>query len=62
MGVVVIHECVEQNLRKLAKNEEADCKNCAFAEKAGAVDGVDEYICHAALYDIKTLACYVKGR
>lgn len=61
MGVVVIHRYVEKNLRKLTENEEADCASCAFAEKTRTIDGVDAYLCKAALYDIKTLACYVKG-
>ena len=62
MGVVVIHEYTEKNLKKLARNEDANCETCAFAEKARTIDGVDEYLCKAALYDIKTLSCYVKGR
>ena len=50
---VVIHEYALKNMRKLTRNEEADCVSCA-------VDGVDEYLCRAALYDTETLSCYVK--
>lgn len=55
----VIHAYVKPNLRKLTRNEEADCKTCAHAKKIRSIDGVAEYLCRAALYDIKTLACYV---
>jgi hypothetical protein len=58
---VVIHSCEEKNLKKLKRNEEADCQTCALAEKTLLVDGCEGYMCKAALYDIETLACYVKG-
>lgn len=57
---VVIHEYALKNMRKLTRNEEADCVSCAFSEKCRTVDGVDEYLCRAALYDTETLSCYVK--
>lgn len=57
---VVIHSFVEKNLKRLKRNKEADCTTCAFAEKTKLVDGGEGYLCKAALYDSKTLACYVK--
>ena len=59
MGEVIVHEYVEPNLKNLKKNENADCKNCILSEKTPLLDGGDGYLCKAALYDIKTLACYV---
>lgn len=56
----IIHKHSVKNVRKLTRNEEADCTTCDFAEKIRTVDGVDEYVCKAALYDIKTLPCYVR--
>lgn len=56
----IIHKYDIKNMRKLTRNKEADCTTCKFAEKSRTVDGIDEYICEAALYDIKTLSCYVK--
>lgn len=56
----IIHKHSVKNMRKLTRNEEADCTTCEFAEKSRTVDGVDEYVCKAALYDIKTLSCYVR--
>lgn len=58
---VVIHSYEEKNLKKLKRNEEADCQTCALAEKTLLVDGSEGLLCKAALYDIKTLACYVNG-
>ena len=60
MPYVVIHDFVEKNLKELVKNENADCASCAFSEKIRSIDGVDELLCKAALYDSETLACYVK--
>ena len=59
MGEVIVHEYVEPNLKNLKKNENADCTNCILSEKTSLLDGGDGYLCKAALYDIKTLACYV---
>ena len=61
MPYVVIHDFVEKNLKELVKNENADCTSCAFSEKIRSIDGVDELLCKAALYDSETLACYVKA-
>ena len=58
MGDVIIHDFVEQNLRKLKKNKNADCCNCMLAEKVQLLDGTEAYVCNASLYDIKTLACF----
>lgn len=54
---IIIHQYPEQKLRKLAVNEDANCETCALAEK---MDVTDKYLCKAALYDIKTLACHVE--
>ena len=59
MAEVIVHKYVEPNLKKLKKNESADCTNCILAEKTPLLDGGEGYLCKAALYDIKTLACYV---
>ena len=59
MGEVIVHEYVEQNLKKLKKNENADCANCILSEKTPLLDGGEGYLCKAALYDVKTLSCYV---
>ena len=59
MGEVIVHEYVEPNLKNLKKNENADCANCILSEKTLLLDGCEGYLCKAALYDIKTLACYV---
>ena len=61
MPYVVIHDSAEKNLKALVKNEDADCASCAFSEKICSIDGVDELLCKAALYDSETLACYVKA-
>lgn len=55
----VIHEYMPKDLRRLKRKEEADCTTCAFARKAQDLGGGEIYICQAALYDTKTLACYV---
>ena len=39
----IIHKHSVKNVRKLTRNEEADCTTCDFAEKIRTVDGVDEY-------------------
>lgn len=59
MAEVIVHSYVEPNLKKLKKNENADCTNCILSEKTPLLDGGEGYLCKAALYDIKTLACYV---
>ena len=59
MAEVIVHKYVEPKLKKLKKNENADCTNCVLSEKTPLLDGGEGYICKAALYDIKTLACYV---
>lgn len=56
----VIHRFVKRNFRKLTVNEEANCETCAFAEKVKSIEGDEVMHCNAALYDPKTLACYVK--
>lgn len=61
----ITHRFVKQNPKNLKRNELADCKNCMYAEKVNdlAVPGEeadpDIYLCHAALYDIATLSCFV---
>lgn len=59
MNDVIIHNFPKLNLRKLNRNKSADCCNCLLAEKKRLIDGVEGYVCNAALYDIKTLACFV---
>lgn len=59
MAEVIVHKYVEPNLKKLKKNENADCTSCILAEKTPLLEGGEGYLCKAALYDIKTLACYV---
>lgn len=59
MGEVIVHKYVEPNLRKLKRNKKADCCNCMMSEKTRLLDGEEGYLCKAALYDIKTLSCYV---
>lgn len=59
MNSVIIHRYEEPDLKKLTKNEDAVCCNCMMAEKTRLIEGGDGYLCKAALYDIKTLACYV---
>ena len=56
----VIHAFAKKNLRKLTRNEEANCETCAFAEKTPTLDGNEAMLCKAALYHTNTLACYVK--
>lgn len=55
----VIHSYSKKNLRKLSRNEDADCTKCAFSEKTQDIEGEYVWLCHAALYDIKTLSCFV---
>ena len=56
---VIIHAYVEPNLKKLVRNKEFDCTTCGLAKKVKGLDGEDAYLCRAALYDLKTLACHV---
>ena len=55
----VIHRYEKKSLRNLKKNEDADCTKCYFAEKTPDIEGGYVWLCHAALYDIKTLSCFV---
>ena len=55
----VIHEYAKKSLRNLKKNEDADCTKCAFAKKVPDIEGGHTWLCRAALYDIKTLSCFV---
>lgn len=55
----VIHRYEKKSLRNLKKNEDADCTKCSFAEKTPDIEGGYVWLCHAALYDIKTLSCFV---
>ena len=55
----VIHRYEKKNLRNLKKNEDADCTKCSFAEKTPDIEGGYVWLCRAALYDIKTLSCFV---
>ena len=57
--MIVIHCYEEKNLRKLSRNDEADCTKCAFAEETPDIEGGYAWLCHAALYDTETLACFV---
>lgn len=59
MSDVIIHRYVEPNLRKLKRNKNAECGKCMMAEKTHLLDGGEGYLCNAALYDIKTLACFI---
>ena len=59
MNDVIVHRYEIPNFRKLKKNENADCCNCMMSEKIKLIDGKEGYLCHASLYDIKTLACFV---
>lgn len=59
MSNVIVHRYVEPNLGKLERNENADCCKCMMAKKTPLLDGGEGYLCKAALYDIKTLACFV---
>lgn len=59
MSDVIVHRYVEPNLRRLKRNKNADCSKCIMAEKTRIIDDEDGYLCKAALYDIKTLACFV---
>ena len=55
----VIHIYEEKSLRNMKKNEDADCTKCYFAEKTPDIEGGYVWLCHAALYDTKTLFCFV---
>ena len=59
MNDVIVHRYEEPNLKKLKKNKNVDCCNCMMAEKTSLIDGGEGYLCHASLYDIETLACFV---
>ena len=59
MSDVIIHRHGEPNLRRLKRNKNAECRKCVMAEKTRSFDGGEEFLCKAALYDIKTLACFV---
>ena len=59
MNDVIVHRYEEPNLKKLKKNKNADCCNCMMAEKTRLIDGEEGYLCHASLYDKKTLACFI---
>ena len=59
MNDVIVHKYIEPNLENLETNKIADCCNCMMSEKTRLLDGGDCYLCKAALYDIKTLACFV---
>lgn len=59
MNDVIVHRYEEPNLKKLKKKQNADCCNCMMAEKTRLIDGGEGYLCHASLYDTKTLACFV---
>lgn len=54
------HEYAKKNLKKLNRNEDADCKNCEFASVVKDADGETIILCRAALYDIDTLSCFVE--
>lgn len=59
MAYVIVHQYVEANLKRLKRNKNADCSKCMMAEKTPLLDGGEGYLCKAALYDVKTLACFV---
>lgn len=59
MNDVIVHAYVEPDLENLNTNENAECCNCMMAEKTQLFDGGEGYLCKAALYDIKTLSCFV---
>lgn len=56
---VIIHAYVEPNLKKLVRNKEFDCTTCGLAKRVKGIDCEEVYLCRAALYDLKTLACHV---
>lgn len=56
---VIVHNYVEPDFENLVEDENADCVNCLFSEKAMLVDGDEGYVCKARLYDVKTQACFV---
>lgn len=56
---VIVHAYVEPNLKELEVNKNADCCNCMMSEKIPLLCGGEGYLCKAALYDIKTYACFV---
>jgi hypothetical protein len=59
MNYVIVHAYVEPDLKNLEANKNADCSNCMMSEKTLLLDGMEGYLCKAALYDIETLACFV---
>ena len=60
MSYVVVHQYDEPNLKRLKRNKNADCGKCMMAVKTPLwEDGGEGYLCRAALYDVKTLACFV---
>lgn len=59
MSYVVVHRYVEQDLSDLKKNLCADCADCQMSERTNSLEGTEEYLCKAALYDTETLACFV---
>ena len=59
MSEVIVHRFVEQKVKNLKRNEYADCTKCALSERTKLMDGEEGLLCHAALYDIKTLACFI---
>ena len=59
MSDVIVHKYVEPDLKNLKANKNADCSKCMMSEKTPLLDGDEGYLCKAALYDIKTLSCFV---
>ena len=59
MAEVIVHRFVEQKVKNLKRNEYADCTKCALSERIKLMDGEEGLRCHAALYDVKTLACFI---
>lgn len=53
----VNHRYPKKNLKNLQREEFADCTKCALSEKSKEDDYT--WYCNAALYDIKTLSCFV---
>lgn len=62
MSYVVVHQYVKPDLKRLERNEKADCSKCMMAERTPLLDGGEGYLCKASLYDTKTLACFVPER
>lgn len=57
----VFHYAPVKQLRNLQVNEDADCGSCALANRVIVAGDEDMILCRAALYDARTLACYVPG-